>query len=190
MRTSKPVSTISYNTEEFLVNKINYWKQIGWVEFAMWIRHEPDVDDKKAHYHVYIKPAQLIQTMDLEQGSMEFDPNNPGLPLKMIGFRFSKEEDWVLYGIHDKNYLASKGLTRNFHYDLVDIQCTDYGTLGDIITHISMAQKGRIETRIIDSVAIGMTWHDLVLSGIIPLRYLHSAKLMYETLTGVIVKNE
>ena len=185
MRTSKPISTISYNTPEFLQGKIEYWKKIGLIEFGMWIQHEPDEDNKKVHFHVYLQPAKLIQTMDLENDSHELDPEHPDKPLKMIGFRISKESDWVLYGIHDKDYLSSKGLTRNKYYDLDDIKATDYDTLADIITQVRDGLKGRLETRIIDAISLGMSWTELVLSGLVPLRYLHSAKLMYETIVGV-----
>ena len=101
MRTSKAVSTISYNSAEFLKAKIEYWRKSGIIEFGMWIRHEPEADEKKAHYHVYLKPAKLIQTMDLEMDSCELDPDNPDKPLKMVSFRISKEDDWLLYSIHD-----------------------------------------------------------------------------------------
>ena len=189
MRTRKPISTISYNSPDFLRNKIEYWKKIGWIEFGMWIRHEPDEDNKKVHYHVFLQPAKLIQTMDLENESCELDPENPDKPLKMITFRISKESDWVLYGLHDKDYLASKGLTRNKHYDIEDIQATDYDTLGDIITQVRDGLKGKLETRILDAIALGMSWQDLVLSGLIPLRYLHSAKLMYDTINPFVTND-
>lgn len=183
MRTSKPISTISYNSEEFLRGKIEYWKNQGLIEFGMWIRHEPDEDNKKVHFHVFLKPAKLIQTMDLEMDSCELDPNFPDKPLKMIGFRVSKENDWVLYGLHDKEYLASKGMQRNIHYDLGDIQSTDSDTLADIITHLNDERKGKLETRIMECVGMGLNWAEIVGSGLIPLRHMHNAKLLFDALT-------
>ena len=190
MRTSKPISTISYNTEEFLKGKVEYWKGLGLIEFGMWIKHKPDEDNKKDHFHVFLKPAKLIQTMDLEMDSCELDPNNPDKPLKMIGFRVSKENDWVLYGLHDKEYLASKGMTRNIHYDLSDIKSTDSDTLADIITHLNDERKGKLETRILECVRMGLAWGDIVSSGLIPLRHMHNAKLLYDALTFHEPRNE
>lgn len=187
MRTSKPISTISYNTEDYLKNVIEKWRKNGIIEYAMWIRHEPEQDEKKAHYHVFIKPAKLIQTMDLENDSMELDPYNPEKPLKMISFRVSKESDWVLYGIHDKAYLQEKGLEREKHYDLQDIQATCHDTLTDIIACLSDERKGRIEYRIMECVDRGMSWGQIVGSGLIPLRHMGGAKIMYQALTGEIV---
>lgn len=198
MRTSKPISTISYNTPEFLRNKILEWKQLGWIEYGMWIRHLPDEDEKKVHYHVYLKPAKLIQTMDLEEDSCEFegpfpngnpDPNSTELalkPLKMINFRMSKEDDWILYGIHDKAYLAEKGMTRKHHYLFEDIECTCDDTLRDMITHLIDNRKGRLEVRIYDCINKGLTWREIVCTGIIPLRHIGNAHMFYKAVTGQI----
>ena len=183
MRTSKPISTISYNTDDFLKAKIERWKGLGIIEFGMWIRHMPEQDEKKSHCHVFLKPAKLIQTMDLENDSCEFDPMFPDKPLKMVSFRVSQESDWVLYGIHDPAYLAEKGLEREFVYGFEDIQSTCEDTLTDIIAHISDQRKGRIEYRIIECINRGMNWHQIVSSGMIPLRHLAGAKIMYTAIT-------
>lgn len=184
MRTSKPISTISYNSPEFLQSKIEYWKAQGIIEFAMWIRHDPEEDEKKAHYHVYLKPAKLIQTMDLELDSCEIDPQNPDKPFKMVSFRVSKEDDWLLYSIHDPNYLAEKGLTREFCYGFEDVNSTCSDTLTEIISHISDNRKGRLEYRLLECINMGMTWTQIVQSGLIPIRQMSGAMLMYKAITG------
>lgn len=183
MRTSKPISTISYNTPEYLKAKIEQWKNKGLIEYAMWIQHEPEEDEKKPHFHVFLKPAQLLQTMDLELDSMEVDPQNIDKPLKMISFRISKEDDWLLYSLHDRSYLLEKGLTRQYAYDLDDVQRTCDDTFSDIVSHVHDSRKGKLETRIYDCVKMGMKWHDIVGSGLIPLRYMAGAKIMYDALT-------
>lgn len=184
MRTSKPISTISYNSDEFLKAKIEYWKSLGIIEFGMWIRHMPEEDEKKTHCHVFLKPAKLIQTMDLEMDSCELDPQNPDKPFKMVSFRVSQESDWLLYAIHDPAYLAEKGLEREFVYSFDDIHTTCDDTLSDIIAHISDDRKGRIEYRLIDCINRGMTWQQIISSGMIPLRHMSGAKIMYEAITG------
>lgn len=198
VKTSKPISTISYNSPEFLRQKINYWKELGIIEYGMWIRHEPDEDNKKAHYHVFLKPAKLIQTMDLENDSMEFPGqkfyDTDGVtgtelvqtevkPLKMIGFRMSKEDDWILYGIHDPTYLAEKGMTRNVHYSFNDIETTCIDTLHDMITHLIDNRKGRLEVRIFDLIQKDFSWRDIVTTGIVPLKQMHNAFMFYRAIT-------
>lgn len=181
MRTSKPIATISYNTADFLSRKLDSWKKLGWIEFAMWIRHEPEDDEKKAHYHVFIRPARLVQTMDLEKDSCEFDKENPEKPFKMIGFRVSKESDWLLYGLHDPAYMQEKGLTKQYVYSLEDVQSTDEDTFRDIISHMSDDRQGRIEYRLIQMMRQGMTWQEIVFSGAIPLRHIQACKIMYDS---------
>ena len=182
MRTSKPISTISYNSDTFIKNKIEEWKNCGFIEFGMWIRHQPDEDNKKSHCHVYLQPAKLIQTMDLENDSIEIDPQNIDKPFKMIAFRVSKESDWLLYAIHDKIYLNEKGLQRNVFYSFDDVQSTCSDTLNDIISRLSDERKGRIEYRILELIDRGLTFSQIVRSGLIPIRYMSSAKIMFEAL--------
>lgn len=199
MKTSKPISTISYNSPDFLRNKINEWKSKGFIEYGMWIKHLPDEDNKKIHYHVFLKPAKLIQTMELEADSCEipmgtFSEVSPSAdttdisatvvkPLKMISFRMSKEDDWILYGIHDKTYLAEKGMERTHHYTFSDIETTCMDTLHDMITHLIDNRKGRLEVRIFDCIEKGFNWRDIVSTGIIPLKQMHNAFMFYKALT-------
>lgn len=184
MRTSKPISTISYNSDDFLKQKIEQWKSAGIIEYGMWIKHQPEEDEKKAHFHVFLKPAQLLQTTFLEDDSIEIDPLNPEKPFKMISFRVSKESDWILYSIHDKAYLQEKGLTRDIHYDIADIISTCEDTLTDILSHLNDDRKGRLETKILDCVNKGMGWNQIVSSGLIPIRQISGARLFYSALTG------
>lgn len=190
MKTSKPISTISYNTKDFLEEKLNEWRKNGIIEFAMWIRHEPEEGDKKAHFHVYIKPARLLQTLDLEEMSQEIDPQNLDKPLKMISFRSSVESDWVLYSIHDKQYLAEKGLTRQNHYDISDIHSTCEDTLQDIITRLNDNRKGDIQKRIVDCIEMGMSFGAILKSGMIPMRYVHSAKIYYDEIVRYYIEEQ
>ena len=200
MKTSKPISTISYNTERFLREKIFYWKKQGKIEYGMWIEHKPDVDGKKAHYHVYLQPAKLIQTEDLINDAIEIDPNWQPLAdgatdeekiqhekkryLKMNVFFSSKADDWILYGLHDEAYLREKNLMRNEHYEISDIQATCDDTLLQMISSAFDYRNNKLEFRIIDAVNNGQSWTDLVRSGMIPLRYMTGAKLLYQALTG------
>lgn len=184
MKTSKPISTISYNTESFLREKIYYWQREGFIEYGMWILHQPDVDGDKAHYHVYLQPAKLIQTEYLVQNSCEFDPNYPEKPLKMNVFHSSKFEDWILYGLHDEAYLAEKGLMRNVHYEVSDIEATCDNTLMEMLSRAFDMRNNKLEFRIIDAVRNGQNWQQMVSSGMIPLRHITGARLLYMALTG------
>lgn len=45
MKTSKPISTISYNSKPYLVKKLNDLKKAGILEFWSFIEHEPESDE-------------------------------------------------------------------------------------------------------------------------------------------------
>lgn len=200
MKTSKPISTISYNSEQFLRERIWYLKKIGFIEYGMWIRHEPDVDGKKAHYHVYLQPAQLIQTEDLMNRFIELDSTWKPLDdtasdeekkehekkryLKCNVFRSSSADDWIPYGIHDEAYLAEKGLTRNVHYDIKDIQSTCDDTLLEMVSSAYDKRNNKLEFRIVQAVNEGKSWAEIVRSGMIPIRHITGARLLYMALTG------
>ena len=121
MKTSKPVSTISYNTPRFLLGQLDGLLQSGKISFYAFIVHKGEEDDEagtqKDHIHLYVEPARNLQTDDLTRELLEIDPNKPAKPLKCLPWQNSKRwGDWYLYALHDKRYLASKSQARQFHY--------------------------------------------------------------------------
>lgn len=158
MRTSKPISTISYNSPDFLYDtliRLNYLKIISYFEF---IEHLPDKDDKKKHIHLYIEPNKVLDTetfgyefvqyvfSKLFKFDKSFKPcykkyaiklrclkskyrySSKLKPLKCINWQNSKFGDWYWYALHDKDYLKSKMLTRNCFYSDKDIVTCDLDT--------------------------------------------------------------
>lgn len=184
MRTSKPIAGISYNSDAFLAGKLMDWRREGIIEFGMFIKHKPEEGEKKEHFHVFIRPAKLVQTLDLEDESKEFDPEHPDKPFKICGLTPSSESDWLLYSIHDPMYLAEKGLERVHHYGLDDIVCTDEDTFRIVCARVSDHRKGRPEYRILQMINSGMSFSQMVASGMIPMKYIYAAKLMYEAVGG------
>ena len=136
MKTSKPISTISYNSVDFLIDTLNLLKYNGTISYYEFIEHLPDKDDKKKHIHLYLDPNKVIDTEILSKHFLEDEEthtryieklaNKP--PLKCIAFRSSKFGDWYWYALHDKGYLKAKMLERNLHYSDSDIFTCDYDT--------------------------------------------------------------
>ena len=108
MKTKREISTISYNTVNFLVMTLNQLIKDHVISYWMFISHLPDEDEKKVHHHVYIMPNGQLDTMDLQVRFHEYDPEKPEKPLGCIHFEYSKKDDWILYGEHYEPYLASK----------------------------------------------------------------------------------
>ena len=82
MRTSKPVATISYNTQPFLDAKLLELVRNKKIQDFVYIYHLAEEDEKKNHCHLYIEPNTLIDTMDIQEFLKEEDPQKPGKPLR------------------------------------------------------------------------------------------------------------
>lgn len=106
MATQKPISTISYNTEGFLKEKLNTWIDAHIIQAYQYIKHKGE-DGDKDHIHLRIEPNKRIDVMDLSEQLREYTVNSDK-PLGCRPFRQSKEEDWFLYVVHDEQYLKLK----------------------------------------------------------------------------------
>lgn len=179
MITRTAISTISYNTDYYLYQKLNEKIQSGEIEFFCYINHLPEVDEKKAHKHLFVIPSSNIDTFKLQSFLQEIDlsaPDNP--PLGCILFRHSKFVDWYLYAIHDKDYLATKNESRAHHYTDSDIVTSSSDYLNELI-HSSDFSKYKTFARLRDSVASGVPFRELVYNGFIPIQQIIQWKKAY-----------
>lgn len=106
MATQKPISTISYNTESFLVEKLQSLYEAHIIQAWQYINHKGE-DGDKDHIHLRIEPNKRIDAMDLTEVFKEFEKGKDK-PLGVRTWRPSVEEDWYLYAVHDSDYLALK----------------------------------------------------------------------------------
>ena len=106
MATRNPISTISYNTEPFLREKLETWLRAHIIQAYQYIPHKGEDGDKN-HIHVRIEPNKILDPMDLKEALQEYVIGSEK-PLGCRPFRSSKEEDWILYVVHDKDYLRIK----------------------------------------------------------------------------------
>ena len=106
MATQKPISTISYNTEAFLKEKLDIWLNGHIIQAYQYICHKGE-DGDKDHIHLRIEPNKKLDPMELQEKLREY-PIDSDKPLGCRPFRPSKEEDWILYAVHDEQYLKLK----------------------------------------------------------------------------------
>lgn len=106
MATKKPISTISYNSEGFLREKLDTWIDAHLIQSYMYICHKGEDGDKN-HIHLRVEPNKSLDVMDLSEALKEWQVGNDK-PLGVRPWRPSKEEDWFLYAVHDSNYLKYK----------------------------------------------------------------------------------
>lgn len=183
MKTTKPISTISYNTKEYLQLKLEEWRKAGIISFGAFITHDPEEDEKKAHHHVYIVPSKMLQTDDLRENLKEFDPAMPNKPLGCLMFQSSKFDDWYLYGLHDPEYLASKGESREFVYCRENFWSVDED---DFDYLISQVDRGKMAPYIAMKKAHqnGLQFREWFFSSGKPMQQIYAYMKAWELITG------
>lgn len=170
MRTTKPVATISYNTERFLISKLNELIKNHKISDYMFIKHYAEADEKKDHIHLWVKPNTLLDTMALQEFLTELDLSKPDKPLKCIDFRTSKSDDWILYCEHFAPYLATKCESREFAYLKEDFICYDSDNFDDLYQHAHKGSEWARRNQILQDINNNiLDPASLVLSGVIPL---------------------
>lgn len=106
MATKCPISTISYNTEAFLKEKLDQWVSAHLIQCYMYIKHKGE-DGDKDHIHLRVEPNKSLDPMFLSDQLLEYQKGHEK-PLGVRPWRNSKEEDWYLYSVHDDAYLSLK----------------------------------------------------------------------------------
>lgn len=169
MRTTKPISTISFNSPDFLAIKLTELTQSKIISFWSFVPHLPEDDEggKKNHIHLYIEPSKMIQTEELRDELREPDFST-GKPLGCLAFHTSKFGDWYLYGLHDPAYLMSKGQSRKYHYKHEDFITNDPDNLTFNVRTIDMLSVSPYQA-LIDAQRQGLTFSEYFSRGTIPL---------------------
>lgn len=107
MATQLPISSIAYVSESFLVNVLDELYEQHTIKAYQYICHKGENGDKD-HIHFRVEPNCRLDPMVLRDMLKEPDPDNPGKPFTVRPFRFSEEEPWMLYAIHDPEYMKYK----------------------------------------------------------------------------------
>lgn len=184
MKTRLPITTISYNTQPFLITKLEELRKAKVITCWFFIEHLAEVDEKKDHIHLYIRPAKDIQTDDLLDEFLELDLEHPDKPLKCLSFRVCRSfGDWYLYVKHDPLYLAKKGQTRAYQYDRAAFVCCDEDELDYAISEIDMTEYSAM-SRIVQGVRDGLTFQEFLMQGNVPVQQFIQFQRAWDTIAG------
>lgn len=188
MKTSKPFATISYNTEAFLKLKLDELCLAHNIEFATFVKHFAEADERKDHIHLYVVPSGQIDTEAFRKVFEELDPLNPLKPLRCLPCKKSKFDDWYLYAVHDKQYLASKGQSRQFHYTFEDLYATDEDFLIEEYHTIDRSRFNGV-SRLVEAVEQGKSFEDCVINGMVPLQQFVGYEKAYNAINYGLCRN-
>lgn len=170
MKTRKPITTISYNSDAFLIQKLEELRKAKIISVWFFITHQPEEDEKKEHKHLWILPAKTIQTDDLVEELLELDLRHPDKPLKCLHFQACNSfADWYLYSIHDPTYLMRKMQKRKYSYNPEDMVCSDRDELEEMVKEIDMTENTGIG-RMLNALEQGLSFDELVKRGMVPVQ--------------------
>ena len=169
-QTVKLIASVSYNSENFLAGKIRSLVDSGVLEYAYWIWHNPESDEKKRHAHLVVKPNKRLDTSKLRNEFKEIVAGEAD-PRCVLPFRPSKMSDWLLYAVHDAGYLAKKCQVRNHHYKKEDIKTTDIDLLDEDWRACHEGEDTRV-SRCIELAQSGVDFGKLVQMGVVPVAQL------------------
>lgn len=185
-KTQRPLSTISYNTFDFLKGKLEDLRQHGDIDFWCFIFHHGEENEdgskEKDHYHVYIQPATALDRRQLRQEFIQFYRKEK-LPRGFMPMQQSNFSDWYLYGLHDKEYLASKGQSRKYHYydkDMVRSDDTFYWELIHRIDRTKINPLGEV----VRAAQSGMSFAEFITTHQLSLLQVRSAQFVFQQVQG------
>ena len=112
MRTYKPISTVSFNSEEFLKVKLDLLVSEQVILRYAFIKHFGE--EGKDHFHVYVEPNGVIDTDSEYWRGVLVEPVAENEPLNCLPWRKSNFADWALYSAHDEHYLKAKQMKKKF----------------------------------------------------------------------------
>lgn len=172
MKTSKPISTISYNSEEFLKAKLDYLVKNNTIEFWFYVKHlgeydkETNIQDKD-HIHLYIQCCDRVDTVKLREQFVEYENGDlNSKPLQCMPFQTSKPYDALLYDLHYQPYLLMKMETKQFSYTLDDVVTNDIDYLRHMYSealHSDLFKRDRIMKLMDNGVSMAeMCFHGLI----------------------------
>ena len=95
MATSKPISSISYNTLDFLLDKLNEWYSEHLIQAWQLIQHKGE-DGDKDHIHFRIEPNCRLDPMRLQEELLQFTKDSK----KPLGCRTFRPQAQDLKDFH------------------------------------------------------------------------------------------
>lgn len=182
MRTSKSISTISYNTSKYLELVLNRLLDNDVISFWCYIQHFAESNETKDHIHLFLEPSNRLDTAILRKEFDEIDiDNSENKPLSVMPFNSSHFKDWYLYSMHDIDYLRSKGMNREFYYFRENFISSDYNYFLEKINTIDYNYG--LTGKIIEAVNNGVSLKDLIISGVVKVNQIHQVAKMYDILS-------
>ena len=154
----------------------------GVLDFWGFIEHLPEKDEQKKHKHVYFMPSGQIHTDVIKNQLREPDPLRFDKPLGVTIFKSSKFADWYLYGLHDKDYLGTKGQYREYQYKKEEFIVSDEDFFNEEIHCIDISKLNQMKN-LRECIDDGVPFDEMLYNGQIPVQLVGQYRFIYDVLT-------
>lgn len=187
MKTSSPISLISYNTKEFLKLKLDSLIDEQYIFNYVFIHHDADVDSLKDHFHVTIFPTDRIDTLQLKSFFSEPCDDVKPLGISPVINKCLNTDTMFLYYIHDEKFLNSREETRNIYNYSIDSFCySDADHFNSIMQNAFKFLDNlsvKVSTKqILDAIDSNISYHDFLVKYNPPTNQIHAIKLTYDSI--------
>lgn len=176
MKTYKPIATITYCDNDYLISQLNALVNVGDIEFWAFINHKKESETLKDHTHLYIIPLCKLETRDLQFTQNELKGTMP--------YQKADFGNWAFYCSHNKTYLMSKKLTKKYTYSFGDFITSNnaafMGMVGTLELDEYIADSDNIIKLIKESVRNKIAFSTLVYNGVIPINQIRQYQKAYD----------
>lgn len=134
---SQPLTTVSYNTDEYLKTTLQFLIDENIISDYMYINHSGELGSKD-HKHLLLIPTKSVDINKLRSTFDEPDSISD-IPLGVMPWQTTQPsnfKDWLQYILHDEDYLNQKGLSRVYHYKKQDVITNNAELLERVYTEL------------------------------------------------------
>lgn len=176
MKTFKPIATITYVDNDYLISQLNALVNTGDIEFWAFINHKREDITLKDHTHLFIQPIAKLETRDLQFTQNELKGTMP--------YKKSDFGNWFFYCSHNKLYLSSKKLEKKYTYSIGDFVASDYNSFVAMVQTLEIEEFlndcDSILLKIKKSVKAKIPFSNLVYNGWIPINQIRNYQKAYD----------
>ena len=174
MKSKRIVSFISWNTKEFLDRVLKDFVQEQLIYMYIYIFHYHEEDENYDHFHVIIFPCCGLDYNDIIARFIEPQPHGiPPLGISHKPFYESKDGElhWILYVLHDPDYLKSRYKeVKKYQYKQEELVSNDIRTLKQLVLdayHKTDFSKDKVINNMINE---GISPSELIKNGYVSIK--------------------
>ena len=190
MKTSKEISFITWSDVLFVRKKSDELLNKGFISYYHFIEHKAEKDETKDHIHWFAVPEGQIETKQIIEFFTQFDSAHPDKPIKPADVHKSKFIDSYFYYLHDPDYLAMKGESRQYIYEESDFITSSFDEMHEKYLRSDKSKiKGNHALKIKHAIENNVSFVELLKNGEVPIQLINQYRTAYEMMGATVYRN-